>query len=211
MAKIKVHKPYPRAGCPHCGGVPRTKKFHDGANTCPICGKVFDAMIFSLPAEIIYVKPAEQGALEFDGRANAPAAPCAKHELNASVGNCERCGNFVCALCQTPLNGQNFCTSCFERLLEEGQAGIPPARERFHAGIACLLALVGFTPFLGLFFGPATIFYGVKGMRQAWHEKMQNVVKFTALFALLIGIIETLLNWGGMGYVIYLAIVASKW
>lgn len=209
MAKLKTHKPYPRTACPHCGGVPRTQKFHDGENICPLCGKTFDAVLFTPPPEVLYIKPA-LSQLALEGQP-APAAPCARHDLNAAVGNCERCGNFICALCRTPLNGKEYCAACFERLLDEGQPDLPPARERFYAGVANLLALVGMTPGLGLLFGPASIYYGVKGIRQAWRGKMQNVVKFNALFATALGALETLFNWTGVGYILYLVIEKSKW
>jgi len=210
--KLKVHKPYPRIGCPHCGGVPRTKKFIDGDNVCPLCGKPFHAALFVPPPEVVYVKPIvlhDTGAF-FESSGTPAIAPCAKHELNAATGNCERCGNFICALCRTPLNGKEYCPACFERILEEGREDVPAARQRFFAGIAWMLALVGMMPTVGLLLGPAALFCGIKGAREAWSHKMPRTVKTIAILSIVLGALETLLNWAGFFYVIYAAVGSVK-
>ncbi|MFN3648966.1 MAG: hypothetical protein ACK47B_05235 [Armatimonadota bacterium] len=47
-------------------------------------------------------------------------APCANHPSNAAVGSCERCGDFICRLCTTRIEGHGYCPRCFELLHQRG-------------------------------------------------------------------------------------------
>jgi len=63
-----------------------------------------------------------------DPRQAAPAAPaagasvCATRPQNAAVGTCQRCGNFLCAVCRTRWRNQAVCIACVERALEAKEA-----------------------------------------------------------------------------------------
>jgi len=50
----------------------------------------------------------------------ATDARCAYHANNQAVATCERCGDFVCALCSTPSEGRCYCAACFDLLYQRG-------------------------------------------------------------------------------------------
>lgn len=50
----------------------------------------------------------------------APGAPCAYHAGNAASHLCERCGDFMCGLCSTPVEGRLYCPRCFDLLFTRG-------------------------------------------------------------------------------------------
>lgn len=50
-------------------------------------------------------------------------AACAKHERNAAVASCQRCGGFVCALCRIFTDRFVLCPGCFERGYAAGALG----------------------------------------------------------------------------------------
>ena len=47
-------------------------------------------------------------------------APCAQHPGNPASGVCERCGDFMCRLCTTPVEGRAYCPKCFDLLYNRG-------------------------------------------------------------------------------------------
>ena len=56
-------------------------------------------------------------------RAQAAAgaqAPCVAHPGNPAAGVCERCGDFMCRLCTTYVEGRLYCPKCFDLLYNRG-------------------------------------------------------------------------------------------
>lgn len=47
-------------------------------------------------------------------------APCASHPGNVASRVCERCGDFMCRLCTTPVEGRAYCPKCFDLLYNRG-------------------------------------------------------------------------------------------
>src|SRR5688500_6260874 len=41
-------------------------------------------------------------------------APCASHPGNRATAVCERCGDFMCRLCTTAVEGRAYCPKCFD-------------------------------------------------------------------------------------------------
>lgn len=50
----------------------------------------------------------------------AVQAPCAYHPDNPASHLCERCGDFMCRLCMTPVEGRLYCPRCFDLLYNRG-------------------------------------------------------------------------------------------
>ncbi|HLX63077.1 MAG TPA: hypothetical protein VKX17_17540 [Planctomycetota bacterium] len=175
---LRTHKPYPKPCCPVCDRTLKPAELKNGAIYCKVCGNTFEAVVFSPPAETIAVRPVVGGA---EG-----VAPCAKHPLNAAEGNCERCGNFVCALCRTPLEGKVYCPACLERILDKGANEIGPEREPFAYGIANSAAFCGLLPPLGVVLGPMSIVYCIKWIRQAQarNKPVSNITGIVLTLAL---------------------------
>lgn len=47
-------------------------------------------------------------------------AQCASHPSNPAQFVCERCGDFMCRLCTTPVEGRLYCPKCFDLLYSRG-------------------------------------------------------------------------------------------
>lgn len=67
-------------------------------------------------------QPWEGAGAEFTGAVLDPAvqAPCASHPGNPATHLCERCGDFMCRLCMTPVDGRLYCPRCFDLLYRRG-------------------------------------------------------------------------------------------
>ncbi len=120
-----------------------------------------------------------------DGVANA----CANHARNAAVTSCERCGLFICELCDLNLGEGSVCPSCFDRARAEGTLKPATMRYRDYASMARIAVIVGFLfsgIFLGLPFGAAALYYASKGIKQRREEGASSAGMIVViLFALL--------------------------
>jgi hypothetical protein len=66
---------------------------------------------------------------------------CAAHPRNRAVGTCQRCGNYLCAVCWTRWRNRSLCLACLERALEAKDAA--PEEVRAHLRQAVLAVLCG--------------------------------------------------------------------
>ncbi|MBM3457815.1 MAG: hypothetical protein FJX77_04705, partial [Armatimonadetes bacterium] len=68
-----------------------------------------------------------------------PAAPggaaCAGHPGNAARIVCDRCGDFMCRLCATPVEGHTYCPACFTLLHSQGSLAF--TQKSFTAPAVC--------------------------------------------------------------------------
>src|SRR5262245_27941160 len=90
--------------------------------------------------------------------AAAPAA-CASHATNLSVDLCERCGDFMCALCRTYVEGRRYCPRCFDLLYARGAFAFSHRdfRQPANALLVGILSLVSVVPFFCIQFGVVTL------------------------------------------------------
>jgi hypothetical protein len=188
---LKTHKPYPKPCCPLCERTLKPAELKSGPMHCKVCRNTFEAVVFNPPAETIAVRSVVDGA---------SVAPCAKHPLNMAEGNCDRCGNFICALCRTPLEGKVYCPACLERILDKGGSEVGPEREPFAFGIANAAAFCGLIPPLGVVLGPMSLVYCIKWIRQARARNkplsnLMGVVLTLALALADIGISGVVIVW----------------
>jgi len=147
-----VRSPYGGPACPFCGAALDPEDRRAGPQACLHCANSFEATPLSPPS--LYRPPlalAEAGP--------AGGTPCAVHAGNAAVGNCARCGLFLCALCRIEVSSQEYCAACFDRLTAE-RNGLPGLRASFVdlAGLALFCGLVGFLlSVFGVLTGPLTL------------------------------------------------------
>jgi hypothetical protein len=89
------------------------------------------------------------------------AATCAGHPENPAATVCERCGDFMCRLCTTHVEGRAYCPKCFDLLYSRGALGF--AQRQFTApGITLALGLAAL--FLLCLCFPLSIPVGVGGL-----------------------------------------------
>lgn len=112
--------------CPRCN-LPLELP-ESGSYACTRCRRRFEAYLLQ-PRPPRTTAPAPAGYPYAPGLAvappvaaapAAPAGPCAAHPTNPAVDVCERCGDFMCALCRTHIEGRRYCPRCFDLLYSRG-------------------------------------------------------------------------------------------
>jgi len=84
--------------------------------------------------------PQPEPALDID-------APCAGHPANPASRVCERCGDFMCRLCTTHVEGRAYCPKCFDLLYNRGALGFTQ-RQFALPGITLTLGITSLAAFL---------------------------------------------------------------
>lgn len=98
---------------------------------CPTCRAWLDSDRERLGSrcpkcrEPLYERPVRVRQEAEDGEGH-----CLAHPDNVASGTCQRCGNFLCAVCRTRWRGQRLCLACVERALASRAAS--PEEERAH-------------------------------------------------------------------------------
>ena len=101
---------------------------------CASCRAPFLALVF--PAFFSKPGTATSGTPVLE----AGEASCFYHPLKRAVVPCDRCGRFLCALCQVEFLGQNRCPRCIQASSEKGQlAQLAPSR-KLYDNLALILA-----------------------------------------------------------------------
>lgn len=146
--------------CPRCGGYVDLERMSAGEQRCVTCNAVFLATPFQPPVVRVRVGSIAEAGPE-------GAMPCARHSGNAAIGNCTRCGVFMCDLCKIEIEGQELCPSCFDRLSAEGELSSVQTRMRDFRGLALSFSVLGclFSCF-GLITGPLTFYLIAQAVRQ---------------------------------------------
>lgn len=156
-----------KGSCPFCGTV-----FDAGqpavVRTCPSCRN--EVRVFTVePPQFAPVIAAPSVPVPAAGGDPVQAPPCARHPGNAAVTACTRCGDFVCNVCATPVEGTVLCVRCFEFKHTQGElvaqkSGFGAPKTSLMLGILSVLCM-GFC-WLGIVFGPGAIITGVSAVRQ---------------------------------------------
>lgn len=90
--------------CPNCTGDVTPLETERGRQSCPFCQK--QLQIWFWPA--IRQNTSSVAAMP-------DQATCFFHPEKAFQACCQRCGRFVCALCDLQLGAEHVCPTCFER------------------------------------------------------------------------------------------------
>jgi len=99
--------------CPNCNGDVAPLEMQTGWQSCPFCQKRL---------QIRFWRTVRQNT---SAAATMPdQATCFFHPDKAFQACCQRCGRFVCALCDLQLGAEHVCPTCFERgRTDSGLAG----------------------------------------------------------------------------------------
>lgn len=183
--------------CPRCGVALTSDWIRTGAITCPFCSRTFEATAFSptprkqiVTTEVVTVGP--EGA-------NA----CANHARNAATASCQRCGLFICGLCDMNVGSGSYCPTCFDRVRTEGTLHTAARRYRDFATMSRSFAIAGIFfsfMFIGLPFGAVAMYYGLKARKQRRSEG-RSTAGVTVTFML--GVLEVLAGVAGIMFILY--------
>lgn len=90
--------------CPGCNGDVAPVESKSGWQTCPYCQKRLQIRRWGA------VRPNASAAAALSDQAT-----CFFHPDKAFQACCQRCGRFVCGLCDLQLGAEHVCPACFER------------------------------------------------------------------------------------------------
>lgn len=90
--------------CPGCGGYVIPIETETGWQSCSYCSKRLQIRLWPVVRSSTYAVVAMQDH-----------ATCFFHPGKAFQACCQRCGRFVCALCDLQLGSEHVCPTCFER------------------------------------------------------------------------------------------------
>ena len=90
--------------CPGCNGDIAPLETQTGWQTCPFCQKRLQIKLWAA------LRQNTSAAVAMPDQAT-----CFFHPDKAFQACCQRCGRFVCALCDLQLGAEHVCPTCFER------------------------------------------------------------------------------------------------
>lgn len=161
----KLVRAYDGPQCPFCEVTLPEEKLHTGAVTCDSCRNTFEATAFQPPQRPMRLAQTVVGA----GPEGANA--CSTHPGNAAVTSCDRCGLFICSLCEMSVGTGTFCPACFDRVRAEGMLPEVQTSYRDYASMARLAIFGGIIIwFMSPLFAGLAMYYSVKGMKQRREE-----------------------------------------
>jgi hypothetical protein len=169
-----------------------------GVIVCPYCSGTFEGTLFTPPER------RKQSIVEIATVGPEGAAACANHALNAATTSCQRCGLFICTLCDMNLGSGSYCPSCFERVHNEGTLQSESYRYRDYAAIARTCAIFGLVGFhIGI--GLLTVYYGIKGRKQ---RRAHGRPAIGVTIALIVGLFEVLAMITFYGFLVWAMVKA---
>lgn len=146
--------------CSNCGTPLPGNVFNiEGNVACVGCNAPTRALVFpSLFAERAPVSTGEQ--LVLDGEAS-----CFYHSEKRAAIACERCGRFLCALCDVELGSEHVCPRCIETGVQKDKMTHLKRQHTLYDNVALALALVPAIPFFWFFgwvMAPIAIFVAIR-------------------------------------------------
>ncbi len=112
---------------------------------CPSCGEALRGDSERMRARCPHCRePLYERPTPTDQRRGADdEGACLTHPQNRGVGTCQRCGNFLCAVCRTRWRNQALCVACLERALEQKEATAEETQSHYRQAVAALLCGLG--------------------------------------------------------------------
>jgi hypothetical protein len=141
QARLEVPAPgtYP---CTSCGSpvevaATAADPLTEPSGAAPAAPAEEPTLIGEAPAvEVGAAAPAAWGSIAGTSMAATLQAPCAGHPGNLAERVCERCGDFMCRICTTPVEGRAYCPKCFDLLYARGSLQF--AQRQFNLPIVVL-------------------------------------------------------------------------
>lgn len=109
----------PAVFCPNCAGDLSPAEINTQWQTCPYCEQRLQIRLWPV------VRRNSNAAIALSDQAT-----CFFHPDKAFQSCCQRCGRFVCGLCDLQLGAEHVCPACFER--GRGSSGAEPGKAEWR-------------------------------------------------------------------------------
>ncbi len=166
---------------------------------CPRCSERAYVTVF--PA---LTRGGATGLLPDRVQAEAEAA-CFFHPQNRASSPCDRCGRFICRLCEIQADSKIFCPECFSSALKTNSVNeVDHSRTMWDSlalALATLPALLVWPP---IFAGPTAIFVTIKH----WNARGGVIPRTRIRYYL--AILFALAEIVGVGFVIWIAVRSAS-
>lgn len=168
--------------CPACrAALPSPQLNREADEPCPACRRPLRA--FAFPALYRPPENATRAAASVPGDAT-----CYAHADHAAQSACDRCGRFMCGLCDVDLGGRHLCPACLDIAREKTDRGRFEARSIRYDGLALALAFwpgaALATWFLTIFTAPAALFLTIRFWGRPLSILPRSRVRFVFAFLL---------------------------
>jgi hypothetical protein len=146
-----------RLFCTNCnGGIPEEEWNTPDMRICPACEAPF--RVFAFPALLQGPRAIESAQHVLEGEAT-----CFYHPRKKAVTPCDRCGRFLCALCEIDFRGEHWCPAC----LESGQRKrtvrtLENSRTNYDSIALALATLPIITIWLPVFCSPVAVYLAIR-------------------------------------------------
>lgn len=157
-----------------------------GPNKCRWCAKSFEVIRFDPPAPAVSV-PLHPALNPGD------SAPCVNHAGNVAIAACQRCGQFMCALCRIEAEQKSYCPSCFDRMTADGTLQGAQLRFPNYGGWAATCIIAGILLwFASPILAPLGLVFSIMGIRSA-HTRGETELLFGLYMRAVICLFQVLL------------------
>jgi len=172
--------------CTRCGAAFGEDVFMaGGTDRCPSCGAPVRMEVF--PALWRPLAPLRDEGLPGEGEAS-----CFHHPRKKAVVVCQRCGRFLCRLCDLEIDGTHLCSACIEASLKKGRLQALEPRRVLYGRIALALAVwPALLVWPTLLTAPAAVYVAVRYWKAP--SSLVGRRKIDYLLAILVASLETTL------------------
>ncbi len=166
--------------------------------TCPSCATPLELLV--LPA----LASSAPSGRRTESVVMAGEAACFVHPAKKAVVPCDRCGKFLCALCDLEIQGQHYCPTCLEAGRGQGKIELLESRRFVRDRAALTLSLVPLLIFPAVILtAPAALVLGIQSFRR--DGSLVSSGSRRAVLAIVLALIEAV-----AAVVIYFMVVRSS-
>lgn len=189
--------------CPRCRTPLAPEDFaatHDTA--CPQCRGILRAAVF--PA---FYRDAASAVPGLADRAGEGEAVCFFHAENRAERTCDRCGRFICHVCDMPVGARRICPSCLSGALETEKESELVAWRFLWSESALLFGIVPL--FLGIMIWPFIVLTGITAIvlgiyaRRKAGSVPRGPRRWMAVLGIIGGLLQILIWMGILGLIIF--------
>ena len=151
-----------------------------GPAACPSCEAVLRALVF--PA---FARPLARGDVGERVLADSEAS-CFYHPQKKAATVCDRCGRFLCSLCDVDLPGEHVCPGCLQSGVSKGRLERLEASRILYDDIALALAvwpMVLFC-FACILTAPMALYYAIRHWNTPCSVVPRSKVRFVLAIVL---------------------------